>query len=275
MKNIIFLILVLLPLVSCSSRKEKSIESKKADLYYGQGTNLLRSKDYTKALKNLIASNKYRPNDTKTLNNLGMAYYFKKSEASAIRYITKAIEIDPTNSDARMNIATIYLKQGKLDQAEKQYKLILKDLVYENQYITYYNLASIELMRSNKEKAKTLLNESVAVNENYCPAFYKLGKLSFDEGNYKYAKKMFKEASMGLCYKIPEPQYYMALSLIKLNEYFEAEQVLESMMENFALTKWESTAQNEILRLKKINSLENSDLLQAKKSKRKFFTPDF
>ena len=91
MKNIIFLILVLLPLVSCSSRKEKSITDKKADLYYGQGTNLLRSKDYTKALKSLIASNKYRPNDTKTLNNLGMAYYFKKSVTSAVNYITKAI----------------------------------------------------------------------------------------------------------------------------------------------------------------------------------------
>ena len=275
MKNIILLALVLLPLISCSSSREKSSTNKKADLYYGQGTNLLRAKDYTKALKSLIASNQYRPNDSKTLNNLGMAYYFKKSVINATNHIKRSIEINPKNSDARMNIATIYLKQGKHDQAEEQYKSILKDLVYENQHITYFNLASIELIRGNKEKAKKFLKESIAVNENYCPAFYKLGKVAFDEGHYKHAKKMFREASMGLCYKIPEPQYYMAMSLIKLNEYYEAEQVLEAMLENFAMTKWEATAQNEILRLKKINSLENTQALQAKKSKRKFFTPDF
>lgn len=262
-------------LASCSSNKKKNEADKKADLYYGQGTNLLVSKDYTKALRSLLEANKYRPNDTKILNNLGMVYYFKKSPSNAKRFLTRAIEVDAKNSDARMNLATIYMSENKLDEANKQYQMILKDLVYEHQYKTYYNLAVLELKRNNKNQAKKYLKESVAVNENYCPGYFKLGKLSFDEGNFKHAKKMFKEASMGLCYKLPEPQYYKALSLIKLKEYFEAEQVLESMTENFAMTKWEATAQNEILRLKKINSLENSDALQAKKSKRNFLTPDF
>jgi Flp pilus assembly protein TadD len=275
MKSTLLLALLIVTTVSCSSRQDKSVEDKKADLYYGQGTNFLRAQEYTKALKSLIASNKYRPNDSKTLNNLGMAYYFKKSTTNAVIHLKRSIELDPKNSDTRMNIATIYLNQNKYDQAETQYKLILKDLVYENQYITYFNLASLELLRGNKEKAKTLLTESVVINENYCPAFYKLGKLAFDEGNYKHAKKMFREASMGLCYKIPEPQYYRALSMIKLNEYYEAEQLLESMTENFAMTKWEATARSEILRLKQINNLENTQLLQAKKSQKRQFTPDF
>lgn len=275
MKNLVILTITVFSLVSCSSTKKQSENDKKANLYYGQGTNLLLSKNYTKALKSLLAANRYKPNDSKTLNNLGMAYYFKKSPTNAKRFLKRAIEVDPKNSDARMNIATIYLKEKQILEAENQYKIVLEDLEYEYQFKTFYNLAAVEAVKGNKLQAKKYLQESIAVNNNYCPAHFKLGKLYFDEGNFKKSKKLFKEASMGLCYKLPEPHYYRALSMIKLNEYYEAQQVLESMTENFPMTKWEATAQSEIVRLKKINALENTNTMQAKKSKRNFLTPDF
>lgn len=261
---------------SCSSRpKDNSPEAKKADLYYGQGTHLLIQKEYTKALKNLIEADRYRPNDTKILNNLGMAYYFKGSHQLAINTIKSAIEVDPKNSDARINLATIYMHLKKNDLAEKQYNIVLKDLVYERQYKTFYNLALLSLKKKNTIKAKELLKESLAVNESFCPASFLHGKLSYKEGQYKEAKKYFTLAQKGFCHQNAEPQLYLAKTLAMLNEFFEAEQKLNEISEQFAMTKWEAAARRELVRVRSQQIKNHQKTIEAKKSKGNFFTPDF
>lgn len=276
MKVQIFLLVIAIICASCSSRpKENSPEAKKADLYYGQGTHLLIQKEYTKALKNLLEANRYRPNDSKILNNLGMAYYFKGGKTLAVNTIKNAIEIDPKNSDARINLATIYMNANKLDLAEQQYKKVLEDLVYERQFKTYYNLATLALKRKDHIKAKSLLKESLAINENFCPASFLHGKLSYKEGQYKEAKKYFSLAQKGFCHQNAEPQLYLAKTLAHLNEFFAAEQKLNEMTEQFAMTKWEATARREMVKVKSMQIKNHQNTIEAKKSKGNFFTPDF
>lgn len=276
MKNCFLIFLVATVLVSCSSReKERTLEDKRADLYFGQGTYLLTSKQYTKALKNLLEANKYRPNDSKILNNLGMAYFLKGSQSLAVNYLKESLKIDPKNSDARMNLATIYLDENQLDLAESQYNAVLKDLVYEHQYKTQFNLAMVAYRRGNILKTKSHLKESIAVNDGFCPASFFLGKLNYKEGNYDAAKENFKLASLGLCFQEAEPQIYFARTLAKQNKFFEAEQKLNEIIETFAMTKWEAIARQEITIIKKNQNQEVNKTIQAKKSKRNFFTPDF
>ena len=93
MKWSLFLILTLL--VSCSSGEKnvnKSVKEKQADLNYSHGTSHLIKKNYTLALDHLITANQMRKNDTKILNNLGMAYFFKKDMGNALKYLKESIE---------------------------------------------------------------------------------------------------------------------------------------------------------------------------------------
>jgi type IV pilus assembly protein PilF len=275
MKKPFLMSFIILFSIACSSQRTQNSEEKKATLFYNQGTNNLVEKEYTMALKNLLEAYKYRPNDPKILNNLGMAYYLKKSPTNAKRFLKRALKEDPKNSDARMNLATIFMEEKNYGEAEKQYKEILEDLVFTKQYKTYHNLSKLEMRRNNKVAAMRYLQESIKVNENYCPAFYDIGVMQFKSGSYKEAERSFKEASMGLCYKMPEPRFYRAKSLVKMNQYFEATKILEEMTETFAMTKWEATARKGINKIKNVHDKKVLSTLEAKNSNKAISTPDF
>ena len=95
--SIHLIVTLLFFVVGCGGQQvvDKSTEEKKADLYYSTGTANLMNGSYTEALDKLIEANQLRPNDTKILNNLGMAYYFKNDVKNALFHIKKAIEVDP------------------------------------------------------------------------------------------------------------------------------------------------------------------------------------
>jgi Tfp pilus assembly protein PilF len=275
MKKPITILFIFLLTLACSSQKTLKTADKKATLFYNQGTSNLVQKEYTLALKNLLEAYKYRPKDTKILNNLGMAYYLKKSTINAKKFIRQALRVDPLNSDARMNLATVFMEEKDYARAEVQYKKILEDLVFTKQYKTYHNLSKLEKRRNNKLGAINYLNKAIETNENYCPAYYDLGLIQFKDGLYKRAEKNFKEAGMGLCYKMPEPRFYRAKSLVKMNQYFEASQILEEMTETFAMTKWEAIARKGMAKIKNVHDKKVLGTLEAKNTNKAISTPDF
>jgi Tfp pilus assembly protein PilF len=276
MKKLSIILIILMVTISCASNKNaKTSDERKANLYYTQGTQNLLDAQYTNALKNLLEAYKYRPNDTKILNNLGMAYYYKKSVGNAKRFLNEALELDPKNSDARMNLANIHMEQADYTSAETQYKKILQDLLFPKQFQTYHNLAKLEQKRRNTLATKKYLAQSIEANENYCPAYFDLGTIQMEEGQFAKAEQNFKEASMGLCYKKPEPRFLRAKALVQMNQYFEATQILEEMTETFAMTKWEQIARRGIDKIKKAHDKKVLNTLEAKNTKKTILSPDF
>jgi Tfp pilus assembly protein PilF len=237
--------------LSCSStqNKELSVEEKKAQIYFDQGTNDLVAKEYHKALTNLVRAKELRPDDTKIRTNLGMAYYFRKQHELAITELKEAIDLDKKNTDAKMNIATIYMETGKLKDAEKMYNDILKDLTYSALYRVHYNLAILHLKTGDRKSAFLELDLALKEKEDYCPASYKIGELYTEEYRYLEAKKAFAEATKGTCVNQPEPHYAMALTLINLGKKEEAKLKLNSIIEKFSTTKYKILAQKKITQI--------------------------
>ena len=65
-------------LVQLLNGNKESAREKKTKLYYGQGTEMLVKKEYSKALEYLLEAQKLDPKDSEIQNNLGMAYFSKK-----------------------------------------------------------------------------------------------------------------------------------------------------------------------------------------------------
>lgn len=277
MKKLISLLITLVIISACASNKPKelSVKDKRANIYYAQGTRNLVDKEYTKALKNLLEANSLREDDSKIHTNLGMAYFFKKNTKLALKHLQYAVELDNKNSNARLNIATIHMNQGRYDLAEEQYNFVLKDLVYEEQFRTYYNLGILELKRKNYDKAIEHFNASIGIDENYCPAYFQLGKIHFSKNNYKRAMKMFVEATMGTCFNSPEPHYMQAMTMVKMKRFGDATIKLEQMIEKFALTKFEAIARRALVRVNKLKKQRYDNQMNAKNFNRNILTPDF
>lgn len=274
----VFIILLSVVLTACASKssKEKSPAEKKAMIYYTEGTRQLVDQKYTKALKNLLEANRLLPNNTKICNNLGMAYYLKGNKERAIRYIQNAIQVDAKNTDARINLATIYMNQGRLQLAENQYKVILEDLVYEGQFKTYYNLGVLSKKRARTQEAIKYFKKSLDINEGYCPAHYELGKIAMSAGAYPKAYQYFKDAGMGVCYNNPEPFYMQAMALIKLGRFEQAQNKLESIMGRFDKGRFAILARKKLSMLRNMKKSRAQDNLKATlKLHEDLSTPDF
>ncbi|MEI8347725.1 MAG: tetratricopeptide repeat protein [Pseudomonadota bacterium] len=248
--NGIFICLFIL-LLSCSSNtlKNKSAKEKEADLYYGQGTYELMNKQYPQALQHLLMANESDPNNSKILNNLAMAYYFKKQSALSQETLKKALEVDPKNSDARNNLASIHLEMKQFAQAEQEYLTILKDLTYQHQYRTYYNLALISMERKNNSEAIERLKLALNDRDDYCPAHYQLGELYEKEYRYQQAYEQYTQGSKSICYSNVATHYKQALMLLEMRQYQKARLKLQDIVEKFPTSNYAEMAN---LKLKKL-----------------------
>jgi type IV pilus assembly protein PilF len=238
---------------SCSSNKisEPSSEEKKADVYYGQGTNELVSKNYVQALLYLTKAKELNPKDSKIRTNLGMAYYFRDQPALAEEELKKAISLDDKNSDARLNLGSLYMEKNRDKEARALFEKVLKDLTFSNQFRNYYNLAILALKEGDRREAFNYLNKSVAEREDYCAGNYKLGELYAEEFRYKQALDSFKNASKGTCVSEPAPHYQQAITLLNLNRNSEAKAKFLEIQEKFSATQYASMAG---IQIKKINN---------------------
>ncbi len=240
-------------LVSCASNEpaERTVEQKKAELYYGQGTNDLVKKNYSQALINLLKAKEFDPKDAQIRNNLGMAYYFREQPELAERELLKAIELDKKNSDAKVNLGSIYMEKNRLKEARALYEDVAQDLTYTAQFRNYYNLAVLALKEGDRKEAFDFLFKSIKEKDEYCQAHFKLGELYTEEYKFKQALESFSESSKGTCVSEPAPHYQQALVLMNLNRFEEARKKLKEVMEKFPKTRFNTLA---ALQLKKISA---------------------
>lgn len=250
-KNIFVLLLGILVL-ACSSTEAKK-KQQQSELYFGAGTQSLMSQDYTDALTNLIKADKLDPNNAGILTNLAMAYYFKGERDLAVKTLKKSIEINSDNSDAKINLATIYYKDGNVSKAESMYKEVLKDLTYDKQARTFYNLGTIELQKQRISSAENYFNKSVKEESNYCPSYYQLGLINYNRKQFHTAYKNFKEATMGVCYESsPAAHYYQGLSLTQMRRFNEARMKFDEIDAKFKNSEYAGFARSKMMELNEI-----------------------
>lgn len=265
MKSTLFIILTLILVTSCAS-KSQELKEKQVGLYFGAGMQNLMDKQYTEALKNFLKANELDPNNSEILNNLGMSYYFKGEKDLAIKTLNKSLKINDDNSDARVNLASIYFQEKRFVEAEKTYKKVLKDLTYDKQTRTYYNLGILELNhKKDVRAAEAYFKKSIKEDDNYCPSYFQLGLIQYNKKQFKTALKNLKEASMGDCYESPAPHYYQALTLIDLGRYDDARIKLDEIETHFKKSIFAAKARAKAIEISNIESRKSSESHASRK----------
>ncbi len=249
-----FLLMSLFILGACSTPVTKTKTEKKAGLFFSRGTSHLMSKSYTKALKNLMEAVRLDPKNSEIHNNLGMAYYFKKDSNSAFKHIRKSLKLNPKNTDARVNYASLLVNLRKYKSAEIQYKKALEDLTYEKSQRVYYSLGVLYEKMGRPSVALKNFRQSLTIDENYCPANYKIARLAYTKKRFNLASKQFYNATKGTCYKNVLAHLYYAKSLAKIGEYKKAQQKLETVLDKFPSSKFYPEAQSTLAQVKKKQS---------------------
>lgn len=264
----LYVALLLIFAYSCAHAPEQnSTEAKKAEIFYAHGTEKLIAKEYTEALAHLLQAYELNPVDSKILNNLGMAYFFKNRNDLALERLQKAIDIDPKNSDARNNLASIYMTLGQLEKAKEQYEKVLADLVYPHQFRTYYNLGLIAKRQGQIDIALEKFKKAAELKEDYCAANFQVGNTYRDGHRYQEALEWYNKAVQGTCTSNVGPHYAMAITYRDLRQNDQSINKFIEIKENFPSSPLAISAD---LELKKLKREEMFTLKQNEEIKRKY-----
>lgn len=230
-------------LAACASSNTQSLQEKKGDIFLGAGTDALMNGRYTEALGSLQEAVKLMPDSPNAWNNLGLAYAGKGELGRAEESWKKALSVDNKWSDARANLGALYVKQKKFTQAEKELKEVLKDLVYVNTAQVHYNLSLIYGETRKRVQEEQQLRLAVQVNDGFCPAWFRLGLIEKERGQYDQAATSFANSVKGICFKNPQAHYEISTLYIKAKDNARAKSKLLEIIQLFPQSDWARKAE--------------------------------
>ena len=181
--------------------------------------------NYQKAYKNMFTFwgryVKTYPERSKGYYNVGLAYYSRDILDKAEKYYKKGIELDSTNIDLFINLAAVYLKQGKYEIAIDLSNRGLK--INPMNPLANYNLGKAYMMVNNYEKACEALEKAITYTPN-SDWFFTFGYALTAINDYEKAIPVFNEAI-----KLNPKNYQAYISLadvyFKTEKFYLGEQV--------------------------------------------------
>ena len=203
---------------------------------------LIRDKQFDKALQAVEALEKKQPKDPKTFNIKGMVYLTKKDFANARKSFEQALGMDSTSA-AAMNLAQLDLMEKAPDAARLRYQTVLAKEPknarammglasvaavsgQESEYIAWLEkaaqaqasevgprvlLANYYLQKNDVQKALAIAREAQAANPNDAQALAVLGTAQLFAGEIENAVVTYKNLAK-LVPKSPEMHYRLALA---------------------------------------------------------------
>ena len=125
-------------------------------------------------------------------NNLGMVYDGIGNLNKALLALERAVQINPTLSEARANLGNIYLKMGRIEEAIRQYQTALG--VNPKDPKTHNNLANAYLEQGRLDSAIQAYRQSLELDPNFVDAHRNLAIAYYKQQKYDEAAAQLKQA---------------------------------------------------------------------------------
>jgi Flp pilus assembly protein TadD len=117
--------------------------------------------DFDKASDYYRAAIELRPELALLWNNLGYSTYLLGDYSLATTYISRALEFDPDHQAARINLALVYVRENKYEQALETF------FQTEDNATAYTNIGYLAYKIGDYEKAEGLLEEAIRQSPTY------------------------------------------------------------------------------------------------------------
>lgn len=132
----------------------------------------------------------------------------------AITYYQKAIALKPTFSDAKVNLANVYLDQKRYDEAITLYQEALNDMLYATPYVAHANLGWALYKKGEAGKGIGHIKSALTINPKFCIGYRNLGTISEEQGDVAEACKHFAKFKE-VCPEVPDAYYREGTCLAK------------------------------------------------------------
>jgi len=149
-----------------------------------------------------------------------------KDYEKAILFLNKALKIDPKSTDSYILLGKIYLNEGNGSDAIKNFGNALDISKTNPEALTYK--AKVYALIDNNNDAITLLNEAIAGDSAYAPAYNELAELYAKLKDYAKATEYYKKY-IDISGSTPEKLKRYASMLYINKDYEKAIKILEGL----------------------------------------------
>jgi Tfp pilus assembly protein PilF len=183
--------LLALALVGCKHVPTEQ-ERRGAELRYEIGLQAQAAGNVQEAYKEMEKSLALDPEYPEAHNAMASLLHiaFNRPE-EAIRHYKLALEYRPGFSEAKTNLANVYLSQARYEEAIKLYESALNDMLYPTPFIAQGNLGWALYKKGETERALQNIKASVTTNPGFCMGYKNLGVSYEETGNVSDACRYF------------------------------------------------------------------------------------
>lgn len=179
---------------------------------YYPGTRIIQRADWLAEQYKLDAAQelyenalRQNPYNAGAHNGLGKVAYYRTTSnsqthrdnsaslrAEAIQHYLKALSLQPNYVEARLNLGTIYMEQGRLADAAEEFERAY-ELSPKNPHVLE-RMGAIRVEMGEDNAALPYLEESIRINSANETAHYYLGRVAINRGEYDRAHKALQTA---------------------------------------------------------------------------------
>ena len=191
MRFIIFLMLgALLSLGACAPVEKPG----QSNSHYILGVSYLRTGDPTMALKELLKAEEIEPDNAEIQAALGQALLLKKALSESETHYKLALKLDEGNPHYQNNLAALYLKMERYDDAIKYFRMAASNLLFPRPEVSWTGLGYAELKKENYSEALIAFDKALALNWRFPAAYVRRGEVYYAQGEVDKAIAEYKLA---------------------------------------------------------------------------------
>ncbi len=211
MLKIFYCLLIIFIFSACTTSPSKDKE--RASLKTQLGISHLENNNLPLALKELLAAEELDSANPITQSNLGLVYFLRKKMDLSIKHYSNALRLYPEFTEAKNNLARVYIEVKQYIKAEALLSNVLEDLTYTNSPSAYMNYGLMRFQQKRFADAKVLFRKVLETNRENCFAQVYLGRSYLEMGENQDAVHQLEKATpICLPTKIDEAHYFSGIA---------------------------------------------------------------
>ncbi len=208
--------------VGCRTITEKDRQS--SDIHYDLGVQAQQSGKMQDALDEYTRALELNPKNPQAHHAMALLlqHAFARFD-EAERHFGRALDLEPTFTEAKVNLGNLHLQKGAYDRAIKLYEEALADMRYRTPEFAQGNLGWAEYKRGNVEKGIGHIKAAVTLNPEFCLGYRNLGQIYEERGETEDACGQYRRYREK-CADVADAHYRSGMCLAKLGRAEEAAQ---------------------------------------------------
>jgi type IV pilus assembly protein PilF len=203
--------------LGCVTSASSNNSKRAAELKMEIGISHIERNNLPLALKELLGAEELDKKNYLVQNSLGLVYFLRDKLDLSAQHYKQATILNPQFTDAKNNLARVFIEQKKYTKAAPLLDDVLADLTYTNAYTAHFNYGLLYFNQNMFDLAKPYFLRVLNDNREDCYTQVYYSRCLMETRNIQLALNQLNKA-VPFCTnnKIDDAQYFLAIAYYRL-----------------------------------------------------------